>query len=239
MTVVEKLNESLDLELPFIDHDGKPVKLADFFDGERPVLLTLNYYRCKMLCNLQLNALTKGLKGLDWAPGENFKIVTVSIDPRETADLAKSKRQSHLGELGHGDDVDWNFLVGTEQNIGKLADTVGFGFRYDPEQDQYAHVPAIFFVSPEGRVARYLYGLEYVPRDLKFALVEASEGRVGSTIDKILLSCFHYDETIGAYGPFAFGIMRIGAALAVLVLGSMLIVFWKRERTQMRTKEAT
>ncbi|NUN14641.1 MAG: SCO family protein [Myxococcales bacterium] len=239
VTVVEKLNEPLDLTLTFSDHNGNSVKLGDFLKDDRPLLLTLNYYRCKMLCNLQLNALTKGLKGLDWTPGENFRLVTVSIDPRETPDLAHSKRSSYLSELARGEDVDWSFLVGSDENIRNLADSVGFGFRYDPEQDQYAHVPAIFFISPEGRVARYLYGLEYLPRDVKFALVEASEGRVGSAIDKILLSCFHYDETIGAYGPFAFGIMRVGAALAVVVLGSTLIVFWKRERTQMRTKEAT
>jgi protein SCO1/2 len=221
----------VDKDLAFVDHTGKPVKLGDFLDGKRPVLVTMNYYRCPVLCNVQLNELTEALGQLDWTAGdEHFRIVTVSIDPREDAELAGKKRAAHLAALGRGDAVEWHFLTGDALNVRLLAAQLGIQYAYDPEQDQYAHPAVITFLSPEGKIARYVYGLTVQPNDLKFGLIEASEGRVGSTIDRIILSCFHYDATLGRYGPFAFGLMRIAGAATVLLIGTALLVYWRRER---------
>jgi protein SCO1/2 len=234
IAVDEMLGGKLDMDLSFVDHDGKAVKLGDYFDGERPVLLTLNYYRCPTLCSLQLNGLTRTLEQFDWEPGDDYRIVTVSIDPREGPELAAKKRSSHLEVLaassGGVTDLDWNFLTGDALQIRMLAAQLGIGYAYDAEQDQYAHPAVLMFISPEGKVARYLYGLEYQPSDVKFALIEASEGRVGSPVDKLILSCFHYDASLGEYGPFAMGIMRLGGALMILIVGIPLALVWRRER---------
>jgi protein SCO1/2 len=234
--VDELLGAELDLDLRFTNEQGESVRLGDYFDGERPVLITLNYYRCKTLCNLQLNSLTDTLSTFEWAPGDHYRIVTVSIDPRETAELARDKRAAHLEALGRGD-VDWNFLVGDALQVRMLAAQLGVGYAYDAEQDQYAHPAVLMFVSPEGKLARYLYGLTYTPGDIKFALMEAAEGRVGSTMDKLILSCFHYDATIGKYGPFAMGFMRLGGALMVVIVGIPLAFAWRRERHKRRLYE--
>jgi protein SCO1/2 len=229
--VDEQLDEPLEQSLTFKDHTGADVTLGDYIDGERPVLLTLNYYRCPVLCNIQLNGLTEAMSHMDWTPGdENFRVVTVSIDPREKPDLATEKRASHLEALGKGDDVDWAFLTGDAANIRLLAAQVGIGYAYDAEQDQYAHPPVIVFLSPDGKIMRYVYGLVYEPRDLKFGLIEAGQGRVGSTVDKVIFSCFHYDASIGKYGPFAFGVMRIGGLLTVIGIGIFLGVWWRHDR---------
>lgn len=236
--VEEHLGDTIDRELTFRDHTGKEVRIGDFVDGKRPVLLSLNYYRCPVLCNVQLNGLTDALHELDWTPGdEHFRVVTVSIDPREGAEIAGAKRASHLKALERGDQVGWDFLTGDALNIKLLAAQLGIGYAYDAEQDQYAHPAVVAFLSPEGKIVRYVYGLTYQPKDLKFGLMEASEGRVGTTVDRIILSCFHYDATIGRYGPFAFGLMRLGAVLTIFVLGIALLVFWRRERRQ-RSKRA-
>lgn len=229
--VDEHLGNEIDRGLQFTDHTGKAVTLADYFDGKRPVLLTMNYFRCPVLCNVQLNELTEALRLFDWTAGdEHFRIVTVSIDPREQAQLAGTKRANHLAVLGRGDAVDWAFLTGDALNIRLLAAQLGIQYAYDPEQDQYAHPAVVVFASPEGKIARYVYGLSYQTSDLKFGLIEASEGRVGSTLDRIILSCFHYDATLGRYGPFAFGLMRVAGAFTVLLIGTALLVLRRRER---------
>ncbi len=229
--VDEHLGNELERSLQFTDHTGKAVTLGDYFDGKRPVLLTMNYFRCPVLCNVQLNELTEALRLFDWTPGdEHFRIVTVSIDPREQVELAGTKRANHLQALGRGDAVDWAFLTGDALNIRLLAAQLGIQYAYDPEQDQYAHPAVVVFASPEGKIARYVYGLSYAGNDLKFGLIEASEGRVGTTLDRIILSCFHYDATLGRYGPFAFGLMRIAGALTVLLIGTALLFYWRRER---------
>jgi protein SCO1/2 len=229
--VSEHLGEVLDKDLTFVDHEGKAVRIGDYFDGERPVLLTLNYYRCPVLCNVQLNGLTDALHAFDWVPGdEHFRIVTVSIDPREGTEIASAKRASHLKALDRGDDIGWDFLTGDALNIKLLAAQVGVSYAYDAEQDQYVHFAAIVFLAPDGKIVRYVYGLTYEPKDLKFGLIEASEGRVGTTIDRIILSCFHYDATIGRYGPFAFGLMRLGGVLTIVLLGLAFFALRRRER---------
>jgi protein SCO1 len=228
VTIAEHLGSSLNLDLEFTNHEGNTVPLKTYFQDDRPVLLTLNYYECPMLCTLQLNALIKGLKDLPWAPGKNFRMVTLSIDPDEKSPLANQKRTSHINALGKGD-VDWNFLVGQEKNIKNIADSLGFSYSYDAEQDQFAHPAAIFFISSKGKVMRYLYGIDYPSQDLKFALLETSSGTMGSPIDKLILSCFHYDATLGRYGPFAFGMMRVGGVLTLIILGGWLLFLWRKD----------
>lgn len=236
--VEEHLGNQLDGGVPFYDHTGKQVTLGEFFDGKRPVLLTLNYFRCPVMCNVQLNNLTETLRELEWTPGdEHFRIVTVSIDPREKPDLAAGKRATHLQALGRGDAVDWQFLTGDALSIRLLAAQLGIGYAYDPEQDQYAHPGVVAFISPTGKIARYVYGLSVEPQDLKFGLLEAAEGRVGSTLDRFILSCFHYDASLGRYGLFAFGLLRLAGAGTVLLLGTALLIYWRRERRTHRREE--
>ncbi|MCG3173491.1 MAG: hypothetical protein GMKNLPBB_01688 [Myxococcota bacterium] len=230
VTIEEQFGAEVDLNLTFTTHEGETVPLRELVKGDVPVLLTLNYYRCKMLCSMQLNGLLEGLKKFDWTAGENFRIVTISIDHREGWELGRDKRASYLKALGRGDQVDWTFAVGTVDNIRKLAKSVGFGYRYDPEQDQFGHAAGVMFLSPQGRVMRYLFGIEYRPLDIKFALMDAAEGRVGTPIERILLSCFHYDAALGNYAPWAFGVMRLGAIITMIVLGAFLTVMWRREK---------
>ncbi len=236
--VEEHLGNMLDPGVPFVDHTGKKVQIGDYFDGKRPVLLTLNYFRCPVMCNVQLNNLTETLHDFEWTPGdEHFRVVTVSIDPRETAELAAAKRTTHLNALERGDAVDWQFLTGDALSIRLLAAQLGVSYAYDPEQDQYAHPGVVFFVSPEGKIARYIYGLSYIGTDLKLGLLEAAEGKVGTTLDRFILSCFHYDASLGRYGGFAFGLLRLAGALSVLLIGTALLIYWRRERRTHRREE--
>jgi len=221
----------LDLDLVFTDEDGHDHRLGDYLSSGKPMLLTLNYLMCQMLCTETLNGLLEGLRGLDWTPGKEFQLVTVSIDPREKPDLAFEKRRAYLTELGC-DDATWHFLTGTQAATEALAAQVGFNFRYDRETDQFAHPPTILFISPDGKVMQYLFGKVFKPRDLKYALMDASEGKVGSTFDQLIWSCFHYDELTGKYTPFAFGIMRLGGAGTAITLGTVLFILWRRERAR-------
>lgn len=230
VTVVEHLGDRVDPTLRFTDHTGRAVTLGDYLSDGKPVLLTLNYYSCATLCGVQLNALHGALKELDWTAGEGFRVVTVSINPGETPELAQQKRDNYLASLGRGDDVDWNFLVADEDQVRALANQVGFGYRYDEKSQQYAHPAVLTFLAPDGTVARYVYGLEYQAQDLRFALMEASEGRLGSPVDKLILSCFHYDETVGRYSATAFGVMRLGGVASILFVGGLGFAMWRRER---------
>ncbi len=229
VTVTEHLGARVDTALRFTDAEGRVRALSDFVRGDVPVLLTLNYYECEMLCGLQLNALKRALKELDWKAGENFRIVTVSVNPHEGPELARAKQAGFREAVG-GPDVDWTFLVSPDDAVARLADEVGFGYRYDPRTGQYAHPAVLVFLSPDGKVSRYVYGLEFTARDLKFALIEAAAGRVGSPVEKIILSCFRFDETQGRYTPAAIGILRLGGGLTVAILAFAGLVAWRRER---------
>jgi protein SCO1/2 len=227
--ITQHLGAKLPLDLEFTAEDGKPVQLARYFTGDRPVVLTLGYYRCPMLCTLVLNSLVDGLKDLPWTPGREFEIVTVSIDPLETPTLARLKKQNYLeGYARPGAAAGWHFLTGREENIRKLANAVGFGYRYVKERGQYAHSAAIFVVTPDGRMAKYLYGVVYQPKTVRLALTEAGQGKVGTTTDQLLLYCFHYDAQEGRYVLAASNIMRFGGATTALVVGLWLAVSWRR-----------
>lgn len=221
--VEEKLDAPLPLQLPFKDDAGRDVTLGTYFREGHPVLLTLNYYRCPMLCNLELNGLVEGLKGLGWTPGDEFEIVTVSIDPREGPTIARAKKQTYLEDYGKpGADRGWHFLTGSAASIDALAKAVGFSYEYDADQDQYAHPAVVMLASPEGRLTRYLYGIEFPTSSLKLALVEASKGKIGSAIDRIVLYCYHYDATAGRYSLAAVKLMRVGAVVTILVLAGVV-----------------
>jgi len=233
--VDERRQEKLDGALTFTNHEGVAVHARDWFDGERPVLLTLNYFHCRVVCSVQLGGLADALAEVNWTPGdENFRVVTVSLDSRETAKDADFKRTQILDQLGRGPDVDWQFLRGDAIAIQTLAAQLGISFAYDAEQDQFAHPAVAVFLMPDGTISQYLYGLTYQPRDIKFALIESGQGRVGSPMEKLYQSCFAYDHTIGRYGPWAFGFMRIGATIAFFILATTLAIFWRYERRRRR-----
>jgi protein SCO1 len=228
--VTEHVNAGLPLELTFLDEGGKQVRLQDYFDGRRPVILTLNYYRCPMLCTLQLNGLISGLKGLAWNPGGEFEIVTVSFDPQETPALARAKKDNYLADLGKPSAArGWHFLTGDAGNIARLTETVGFSYKWNPARQQWVHVAVLVVCTPDGRISRYLYGVLFDPTTLRLSLVEAGEGKTGSTLDQMLLYCFHYDAAEGKYGMTALGLMRAGGVVTVLVLGTALVTFWVRD----------
>jgi protein SCO1/2 len=235
--VDEARGEKLDPALSFVDPAGNPVKVEEWFDGERPVLLTLNYYRCRVVCSVQLNGLADALAELDWKAGDEFRIVTISLDPGETEADAANKRAQIVDQLGKGE-VDWQFLRGDALSIRAIAAQLGVSYAYDDEQDQYAHPSVAMFLTPDGTIAQYVYGLTYESRDLKLALLEAGQGKLGSPMEKLYQSCFTYDHTIGRYGPFAFGIMRIGATLTFLVVATFLVVLFRRERRRSARLEA-
>ena len=233
--IEEHLDAALPLDLEFLDEAGRTVRLRDYFDGVRPVILTLNYYRCPMLCGLQLNGVVAGMEELDWTPGVEFEMVTVSIDPLETPELAKAKKENYLKRYQRPAAArGWHFLTGRQVNIERLAETVGFGYTYDVVSGQYAHAAAIFVITPDGRVARYLYGIEYPPKNLKLALMEASQGEIGSPLDQLIMYCFHYDPASRRYAPVAMNIMRVGGGATALVLGATLGVWWLRESRRRR-----
>jgi len=234
--IEEHLDAKIPLTAEFVDEHGKRVRLGDYFDGERPVILTLNYYRCPMLCGLQLNGLVEGLVQMDWTIGDQFEMVTISINPLETPSLAGEKKQNYLKWYDRaGAGTGWHFLTGREDDIQRVAETVGFRYRYDEESDQYAHAAAIFVVMPDGRVARYLYGIEYPPSDLKLALLEASQGKIGNAFDQLILYCFHYDPSSRSYAPVAMNIMRLGGGATVFVLGLSLGALWLRDLRRKKT----
>ena len=238
--VKKMFGSQVGLDHSFVDHTGKTVRVGDYFDGKRPVLMTLNWYGCKTLCSTQLNELLRALKLFEWTAGKDYRMVTVSIDPREDTELAAGKRESYLEALGRGQDVDWNFLTGTKPSIDALAADLGYTYNYDKRQDQYVHTTVLYVLTPDGKISHYLFGLSYRARDMKLALMEASKGRIGNTFDKVLLSCFHYDPTSGRYSTTAMDVMRFFGILTVLIFGCALSVFWLLERRKgLELAEAT
>jgi protein SCO1/2 len=228
--IEEKLGQQVNLDLTFTNEKGYQVRLRSFFHKDTPVLLNLVYYSCPMLCNLVLNGQTAVLRDIPWTPGEEFEIVTISIDPTEMFNLAVHKKQMYLDNYGKPA-PGWHFLTDHNGNVKKLAEQVGFHYRYDGKQEQYAHAAAIMFLTPEGKMSRYLYGIRFRTRDVRLALTEASESKLGVTIDKVLLYCFHYDPAARSYVLFATNLMRGGGILTVLILGAILLRLFRGERT--------
>ena len=238
--IIEHLEAQLPLDTRFTSDTGEQVRLGDYFlggkfGGEKPVLLQLGYNKCPMLCNLVLNGAFRGLKDIDWLPGKEFEVVCISIDPTETAMLAKAKKESYLAEFDRaGAGLGVHFLTGTALMSKSVADAVGFEFKVQ-ENGDYAHAAALYLITPEGKISRYMYGTKFEPTDLRMGLLEASQGRIGSTIDRFILWCHIYDPDARGYVLQARRIMSIGGAVTVLFLAIGLGVLW---RTDLKKKSA-
>jgi protein SCO1/2 len=246
--VTEHLDQPLPLDTPFRDHTGKPVKLGDYFDGKRPVVFTFAYHSCPVLCSMVLNNEADGLKGVDALLGSDYQAVTISIDPNESLERTAKKRHSILTEYGRlpaqGGAADpfggvWPFLIGDADAIAAVERAAGFEAHYDAEQKNWAHPSVVMVLTPDGKLARYLYGLEFAPNDLRLALIEARKGHSISTVEQVILYCYHYDPKGGKYVLVARRVMQIGGVAAAAVLFGALALFWRRELRQARAAKKT
>jgi protein SCO1 len=226
----QKLDAQIPLDLNFRDEYGRTVALSTYFQSGKPVLLAPVYFRCPMLCTQILNGVASSLKAVSLDPGKDFEVVAFSFDPKDTSELAAAKKETYLGRYGRpGTANGWHFLTGDPENIGKLMDAVGFHYKYDPATDQYAHASGVMVMTPEGRLSKYFYGVEYSPRDLRLGLVEASRSKIGSPVDRILLFCYHYDPATGKYGAVVMNIMRLSGGLFALIAGAFLLLLFRGE----------
>jgi len=226
----QNIDHQLPLDLPFADEEGRTVPLGRYF-GARPVVLSFVYYECPMLCTTVLNALASSLDTMSLQPGQDFEVVTISFDPRETPALAAAKKAAYLQRYKRpGAAAGWHFLTGSQSSIDAATKAAGFRFVWDEGLKQFAHPTGILVVTPEGRIARYLFGIDYGPRDLRMALVDASAGKVGTAADSFLLYCYHYDPMTGRYGLAIMRAMRIAGAATVASLGLFIVVMVRRER---------
>jgi protein SCO1 len=227
----QNLNQQVPLDLPFVDEQGRAVKLGDYF-GSKPVVLTLVYYDCPMLCTQVLNGLVSSLGVLSLDVGKDFEVVTVSFDPREKPPLAAAKKAGLLERYHRpGAAAGWHFLTGDQDAITRLTKAVGFRYVWDDSLKQFAHPTGIMVLTPQGRIARYLFGIEYGPRDLRFALIDATHGTIGSAVDQVLLYCYHYDPSTGRYGFVVMRAVRIAGAATVLLLGAFIVILVRKERS--------
>jgi protein SCO1/2 len=236
--VDEHLDAQIPLDTVFRDSTGRMVKLGDLFDGKRPVVLTLAYHTCPTVCSMVLSQTVESMKQVDWSIGKDYRAITLSFDPRETTARTAEKRTQLLAQYGRpGADPGWTFLTGDDTNIHRVTDAVGFKYHYVEREQQYAHATVIMILKPNGQVARYLYGLEYAPKDVKLGLLEASNGRSISTVDRILLYCYHYDANGGRYVIVATRVMQVGGGLCGLALLAFLGSFWLKELVKSRREK--
>lgn len=233
--VDEKVGRAIDLDLTFTAENGYQVPLRTYFSAGKPVILNLVYYKCPMLCNMVLNAQTQALRDIPWTPGNEFEVVTISIDPTEGFDLAQQKKKLTLDSYGKPA-PGWHFLVDHDNHSKRLAESIGFHYRYDEKIEQYAHTAAIMVLTPEGKMARYLYGVKFPTRDVRLALTEAAQGKGKFSIEQLLLFCYHYDPQARSYTLFATNIMRGGGILTVLIMGIVLARLWKKDRQKSLTE---
>jgi protein SCO1/2 len=225
----QRLGETVPLDTPFKDEHGRAVTLGDYF-GKRPVVLVMTYFECPMLCTLVLNGLTKTLKTMSFEPGKEFDVVAVSFDPKDTPELAAKKKATYVTEYGREATAEgWHFLTGDEAAIARVTSAVGFRYKWVPEEKQFAHAAAIMVATPEGRLARYFYGIDYAGRDLRLGLVEAADHKIGSAVDAVLLFCYRYDPATGKYGAFVLNLVRAGGVATVLLIGVFMTVMFRRE----------
>jgi protein SCO1/2 len=229
--VQERLGQTIPLDLVFTNDSGEYVSLDKYFHKGKPVILVLAYYECPMLCTLVLNGLASAIGQLDWLPGKEYQVLTVSINPAETPELALGKKKNLIAATGKsGIDEGWRFFVGQEDQIAALTDAVGFRYFYDDKQKQFAHPALIMVLTENGELSRYLYGIEFKKQDLRLALLEASNGRIGNTVDKIILYCYHYNPDAKGYVLFAANVMKLGGGLTLIALVLFLAVLWAKER---------
>jgi len=225
----QRLNETLPLDLTFVDEDGREVRLGEYFN-RRPVVLAFVYYECPMLCSQGMNGVTSALTALDERVGADFEVVAVSFDPRETPIMAAAKKKSYVDRYNRdGSERGFHFLTGSEASIKALTAAAGFKYAWDEETQQFAHASGFVVATPAGKLSRYFFGIEYAPRDVKFALIESSAGRVGSLVDQVLLYCYHYDPRTGSYSFVAMKAVQLGGAFTLLALVGFVVVAIRRE----------
>jgi protein SCO1 len=226
------------LDAIFKDETGKTVLLGDYF-SDKPVVLNLAYFTCPMLCGLSLQGLSSSLKGIDLDAGRDFNVLTISFNPRETPDMARAKKDTALADYGRaGAARGWHFLTGDAEAIQRVTSVVGFRYQWDEAAKQYAHATGLVVLTPEAKIARYLFGIEYAPKDLRLSLVEASKGHLGTLVDRLLLLCYHYDPKIGKYGLVAIGAMRAAGMLTLLSLGLFVVMTTRRERKAKKARRS-
>ncbi len=229
--IEEHLGSKINLDLQFNDEQGRRTPLRHYFESKKPIMLSLVYFSCPNLCNLHLNGMTDMLKTMSAPIGSDFDYVVVSIDPREDAVLATAKKESYLKAYGRPESASgWHFLTGTQESISQLASQVGFQYKWDEKQKQYSHASAAYVLTPEGMISRYLYGVAFAEKDVRLALAEASSGRIGTVMEKLIMFCFRYDPAKRTYSLYVYNIMRAGGGLTLLVLGTFLFSFWFRQR---------
>lgn len=229
--VDENLGDTIPLDLRFVNSEGDSIRIGDLVEKGKPVLLNPLYYECPILCGVVLDAVFKVVDELQWTPGTDYTIISFSIDPEETPKIAAESKSKYISDLNRsGAGEGWHFLTGSQESIDKLTEAIGFRYKYDETKDQYYHLASIMLLSPEGEIARYLYGASFSEFNLRNALYEAADGKIGSAVEKVVLYCFSYDPDSKSYVPVALNIMKLGGLATVIILGIFLGVFWKRER---------
>jgi protein SCO1/2 len=231
--IEQRLGEQLPLDAELKDEDGNPVKLGAYFNTGRPVILALVYYECPMLCNQVLNGLTGSLKGISFDAGKEFDVVAISFDARENTapDLAKNKKASYTERYGRpGTEKGWHFLTGTQDAIDRVTSAAGFSYKWDEKSNQFAHAAGVMIVTPDGKMSRYFYGIDYAPKDIKFGIIDSAGEKIGSPSEKLLLYCYHYDPATGKYGFAIMRVMRAAGVLTLLGMGAMVFGFWRRNK---------
>ena len=226
----QHLDTQLPLDLQFKDEDGNTVRLGDYFQKGRPVILSFVYYQCPMLCSEVLNGLDSAMQVMKFSAGNEYEVVTVSIDPRDTPEVAKQKKATYLKEYNRpGADEGWHFLTGYPDNVKTLARAAGWKYRWDPKMNQFIHAAGIMIVTPQGKLAQYYYGIEYAPKDLRLGLIEASQNKIGTIVDQLVLYCCQYDPQTGKYGVIIANVLRIAGAATILLLGGFLVLMFRRD----------
>lgn len=231
--IEQKLGEQLPLDTVFKDENGRAVKLGEYFSKERPVVLALVYYECPMLCNEVLNGLTGSLKGISFDAGKEFDVVAISFDARENEkpELTKNKKAAYVERYGRpGSENGWHFLTGEQASIDAVTKAAGFKYQWDEKSNQFAHAGGIMIVTPDGKMSRYFYGIDYSPKDVKFGIMESAESKVGNPAEKLLLYCFHYDPASGKYGLAVLNVIRLGGIATLMGLGAMFFVLWRKNK---------
>jgi len=229
VTFAQRLNTQLPLDTRFRDEAGREVALGEYF-GKRPVALAFVYYQCPMLCSQTMNGISMALKVIPFVPGKDFEVVLISFDPRDTPEAANAKKRAHMAHWNVADTADgWHFLTGDEEAIRTVTSAAGFSYKWDEPTGQFAHVSGLLTATPDGRLARYFYGVEYSPKELRMALVESGEGKIGSPIEELFLYCYQYDPTTGQYGLVVMNLVRLGGAVTVVLLAGFVFLMRRRE----------
>jgi protein SCO1/2 len=236
--IEQHLEEQIPPDLPFRDETGKTVRLGEYF-GQKPMILNLVYYQCPMLCSEVLSGLESALRVLKFDVGKDFDVLTISFDPRETPEMASKAKAEYLKRYKRaGAETGWHFLTGPQESIDALTKAAGFQYQYDPKTGQFAHTTAIMILTPEGKIAQYYFGVEFPPKDLRLGLVQASQGKIGTVVDEVLLYCYHYDPRTGKYGAVISRILQLSGAATILVLGGLLLILFRRGPVSKRLEGA-